>query len=242
MADRAQSEVLGFVLVFAVVLTAVALVTATGLSGLHGAQDADRRENAERAFAVLADNVAELVTGAPSRGTEMALSEARLSLGDPVTVRVHVARSDGAENHTFDYDVRPVVYADDSRMRLRFVTGAVVRSERHGATLLGAPEWRLGDERTVIPIVRTRARGTQSVGGTASVLVVTRRAATTLLHSSTSPHDVTVEVETPRAAAWERSLEARHGVDCTTAGDAVTCSFTTDRVRLSVVRVDVSFR
>jgi len=50
------SDVLGYVLVFSLVVTSVLVVTVGGLSAVENARDAERAQNAERAFDVVATN------------------------------------------------------------------------------------------------------------------------------------------------------------------------------------------
>ena len=80
MLDRSQSDVLGFVFVFAIVVSTIGLVFATGFTGLQDARDFERVNNAERAFEVLRDNVGDMIyRGAPSRVTEIKLASASLA-------------------------------------------------------------------------------------------------------------------------------------------------------------------
>jgi hypothetical protein len=83
---RAVSETLGFVFAFALIVTTTGIVFTVGQGGLQNAQDQERLNNAERAMDVLAQNMNDLNRrSAPSRATEIRLSEASIAYGDPVT-------------------------------------------------------------------------------------------------------------------------------------------------------------
>ncbi len=88
--DRAVSETISFVLVFSLIVASVGAVYAIGVSELEATRDAERIENAQRAFDVLADNVDDVLEGAPSRGTEVKLAEATLRSADDASMNVTV--------------------------------------------------------------------------------------------------------------------------------------------------------
>ena len=91
MTNRAVSEVLGFILVFALVTTTMSFVYVSDLASLEERRDAERIDNAERAFDVLADNVEDIYRrDAPSRATEIRLAEARLRLADSTEITISV--------------------------------------------------------------------------------------------------------------------------------------------------------
>lgn len=248
MADRAQSEVLGFVLVFASIVIAVALVTATGFAGLQGAREAEQVENAAVAFEVLADNVDDLVVaGAPSRSVEIKLADAQLSLAEPVTITVNVTdAATGASLAPLVLEPRPIVYDARSGSTIVYSSGAVIRVDRDGMVTLREPTWLLSSDRVVLPIIQTREASTTSsqyVGGTKRVHVRTTRSLTQLLANETTPQTVTITVTSPRAAAWAQSLDANPDVDCDPpTAESVTCSVDTQRVYVVRLYTNVEFR
>lgn len=241
--DSGQSETLGFVLVFSIILASIALVAATGYGGLHQVQQAERTNNAVYAFEILADNVDDVVRGAPSRETELSLGGAGLYFGDPVTVKVRGERvTNPNENFSYQYELRPIVYDPGSGSTLVYANGAVIRVDRDGMVLLREPRLRLTDRETVIPVIQVRSSRGRAVGGQSSVVVETRRAEAVPLATTTKPYDVTIEVVSPRAEVWERHFSEHDAVTCTRSGDTVTCSLTTDRAYATLVRVDARFR
>lgn len=246
MADRAQSEVLGFVVVFGIVVLAVGLVTATGYAGLEHTREAEQVDNAAVAFDVLAANADELVrSGAPSRSVEVKLADAQLSTADPVLVRVTATSvADPNRTATFDIEPRPLVYDARTGTSIVYTSGAVLRADPGGTVMLREPSWRLSNERTVLAVVETRSSRPQYVGGSRRVHIRLVRSETPLLVAETTPYNVTIEVVSPRADAWERYLRAAHpDADCTRVdADTVRCAVTTERVHVVAVRTDVTFR
>ncbi len=242
--DRGVSETLGFVFVFSIIVLSVGTVYAVGMSGLEDARDAERVNNAERAFDVFADNVGDVVTGdAPSRATEVKLADARVYVGDPVTMNVS---GTGASEFGFEYELAPIVYDTGDGTRLVYAGGAVFRTERQGGLVVSDPPFVLNSSRVAFPIVQTRSRS-QSIGGSTTILLRARAAdREILLGERAGDYDVTINVSSPRADLWRETLSARGSdVDCTAAANSPTFASCTvenaDRVYVTVVRVDVEF-
>lgn len=241
--DRGVSEALGFVLVFALIISTVGTVYAVGMDGLEGARDLERVNNAERAFDVLADNFDDVARrGAPSRATEVKLADAQLGFGAPVVMNVSGARvSDPADNFTAEFRVSPVVYraADTSVL---YAGGAVVREQKAGSRMVRSPPFVLDDERVVLPLVQTR-KADAGVGGETTVLVRSVHSTTGVVAArDEGTWNLTLNVSTPRAAVWREELSSRPDVTCgTPEADFVSCTVTTDRLYVTVTRIDVSF-
>jgi len=243
MTERAQSEILGFPLVFGLVLATMSAITVVGLSGLQDVRDAERAANADRAFDILADNIDDIVHGgATSQKTEISLSDSRLYFEDPVEVTVSgQSVADPTRNFTFSYATRPIVLEPTADRRIVYTAGVTFREDRSGAVMQGSPPFVLTPEQSVVQIVQTRSVGRPSaVAGSSTVRVRTQRARTDPLRVEDTTYNLTIDVDSPRATAWARHLDDISGMDCTTpAGGSVSCSITTDHVSVSVVRVDV---
>lgn len=239
---RGQSEVLGFVFVFATVMTAIAVVSATGFAGLQNAQQAEEANNAVRAFEILDDNVDDIVTGrSPTRASEVKLADSQLALGDPVTVTVSGERTtDPNQNFSHTYDVRPLEY-DVGDTTLTYAGGAIVRQEGDAMVLLREPTLVFTDREVVLPVVQTRSLDTPAVGGSHTVTVRTSHAETTLLAAETDPYRVEYAVTSDRADAWEAYFEATGADSVTRTGDTVRAEIVTERAYVTVVRIDVTF-
>ncbi|MFB6131019.1 MAG: hypothetical protein ABEJ28_09390 [Salinigranum sp.] len=244
MTDRAVSDVLGFVLVFAIIVSTVGLTMGLGMGGLRDTRNVERLNNAQRAFDVLADNFDRLSRGdAPSRATEVKLSDADLSLADPVSIDV-------ALNGTALYNAttQPLVYDAAGSESLVYVDGALLRAGPEGAVMVRDPGFVFGRERTLVPLLTLSQQpgSSSSVGGSTTVLVRGERLGRTVLINSTPTPDYNLSVRVatagePRARAWKRYFEGE-GLTCTSpAGGDVTCWLVTDRTYVQVVNVAASF-
>lgn len=259
--DRAVSEVIGFVLVFSLILASVSIVYVFGFTGLQQARDAEQLNNAERAFEVLADNVNDIhYDDAPNRATEFRLYDAQLAVGEPTTFNVTV--TDLNPKESYSVDGHPVVYRPNhGPTTLRYVNGGILREDRNGAIFVSEPSFvfrESGGERTaVIPLIETRPRRTSPISGTTTVLVRTALSRAELLadlrHEGIDTTDaddryaVTFRIVSPselRASAWKRyvesELDAAYGAGnyCTRTDSEVVCEFQAEQVQVSATRID----
>ncbi|MGB9958132.1 DUF7289 family protein [Haloferax prahovense] len=228
MSDRAVSDTLGFVFVFAIVLSMVGLVSAVGMTGLQDARDVERVNNAERALDILGDNMEDIADrGAPSRATEVKLQDASLTLDRPVEFVVSgELTTNSSVNFTNTYEVSPVVYAaDSSDERVVYVFDALLRTRGDSGTFVRRPSFVLTQERVLIPAFVTRPdeEATTSVGGSGTFLIRADKAASDVLAARTDgQYDVNLTVRSPRAALWREELSSRPDVTCDPVEPAAT--------------------
>ncbi|WP_435179148.1 DUF7289 family protein [Halorussus sp. AFM4] len=266
MAERGVSDVVGFVLVFALVTSTAAIVYTVGFSGLQDTREEERLSNAERVFDILADNVADLhYRGAPSRATEIKLADATLGFGQETSLRVEVTNMPSS-SPSYGTNLDPIVYAPTgSPVQLVYENGAVLRERRNaGSVLTERPDavFRVdGTTKTaVIPFVQTRRTRSSGVGGSSTVRIRTERSGSEVLGVLASPSDAdsdpdgdgsdeyrvvyAVETTENRAPRWEASLEEQiswRSDACSVSGGTVTCAFGVERLYVTATRVDVSF-
>ena len=165
--DRAVSEVVGFILVFSLVLGTISFVYVGGFTGLQDTRDHEQMANAERAFDVLANNFEELGRGkAPSRATEIKLAGAQIRTTEPSLVLVNSTgmAASGASPRSIIY--RP----ERSNSAVIYEAGAVLREDGEGAIMIREPDFVFGPNRTVMRVIETRG-GLQSVSGDKTTLV-----------------------------------------------------------------------
>ncbi|AOW80388.1 hypothetical protein HTSR_1210 [Halodesulfurarchaeum formicicum] len=230
--DRGVSDLVGYVLIFALITSSVAVVTVGGYDSLGSVRDAERFENAQRVFDVLGANVDDhLESHVESRGTEIRLADARLGFGDPVTLNVTV-EGVGSNQTTID----PLVYTQGADRQIAYTGGAVLRAQGGSALVTTGPPFRFGDE-MVISMVNTRGRD-PGIAGSGRVLVRTE-ATTRSTHAYTDgPYTVSVTVDDSYPDAWERWFKSETGENCTATGGTVTCDGV-ESVYVRTVAIDV---
>lgn len=235
--DRGVSDLIGFVLTFALIITMVGVVYTAGLAELKTTRDAERVDNAERAFVVLGSNIDDLVhRGAPSRATSVRLSGASIEYGTPVTFNLTFTGSGQSYVATVD----PIRYATDDGGDIVYVNGAIIRDQRGGNVMVREPPIVFG-KRTIVPFIVTRKGGGSIGGETTAVVRTTLSSRTTFVRRVDLQQDVILSVDTPRAALWADYVEAESSGTCTVAadGDRVTCTLSPTRAYVPLAKVDV---
>ena len=234
MADRAISEVLGYALIFALIVSMVGMVYTTGVGGLQDTREFEKLSNAERAFDVLDSNIADVTRGtAQVRGTEVKLHDSSLGLGEPVAINVSVD-GEGSYRGT----IQPLYYAGTDDGRVVSSNGAIFREFDDGVLLRSEPAILVG-EQTVVPIIVTQSRDT-SIAGSGRVLVRTSAVDRSVVHFPAADTDANITIDSPRAAVWADHLSSDSRTSCDVSGDVATCTVDTDEVYVQIVRVDVS--
>jgi hypothetical protein len=248
--DRAANEVIGFVLVFSLITATVGVVSVVGFDGLEQSRDAERVDNAERAFDVLADNVADIYyEDAPTRATEIKLSDAELLLASnpsPTELNVNV---NGTQVPLVS--PRPLIYRSetDSDSRVVYEAGAVFRVDGDSAVMLREPPMVLREGQSIVTLVTTQGDPGQAVGGTTTALVRAEELESETLYPSggagaSVSDNVTISVQTTdaRAPAWERYLESEVGWRDDACGlqgtNRVNCEFATDGLYVNDVAIE----
>lgn len=213
---RAVSEILGYSLVFTLVVTSVAIVSVGGLSSFQDAESFERENNAQKAFDILHNNLEDIYfQSAPSRGTEIDLGETSLAMGDPVTINVTVEENSGGRE-VFQITTRPLVQNLDGESRLVYEAGAVFQTTRDGGIGRQAPPMTLRGDTAYIIVPNVTQPNSRSVGS-GTVLVRARSSGQTLEYQNTTQDaavdNLILNITSPRAELWEAYLSERGAFD-----------------------------
>ncbi|WP_135805207.1 DUF7289 family protein [Halorussus marinus] len=241
--SRGVSNVVGFVLVFAVVVVSIGALYGSGIGSLEGVRDAEQVNNAERAVAALAQNFEAVHRGrAPGRAGEVRLNGGTLSINETTGFRVTVAH-DG-DVVTEDVGVGALVYRYDDTA-IRYEAGAVFRQADGGSVLVRRPAFECSDDRALVSTVSVRPTAdTASVTSDGTVVVVGRRAEASTVFprtatAQTDDEDTVVRFEVASSAnrdAWDRYLTDNGWVR---SGDRYECTTARAFVRRTVLSVAI---
>ena len=220
---RGLSESIGFIFIFAAVVSMAAIVYTTGFADLQETRDFEQANNAERAFDVLGANLEDVSQrGAPSRATEVKVQDAELYTGAPVWTNVTVEDSnDELNNDTTGWrGIEPIVYSTDE-YTISYYSGAVFREGPSGETMIREPSFSISDDRVLMPIIRTYSDDDrQSIAGSDIILVRGINTRSDNIPYVVRPpedaetYDVTVRMYTMQAELWEEYFEEEGFEDC----------------------------
>lgn len=238
---RAVSDLMGFALVFGIVVLSITLVYTFGLASLTELQRGAAMDNTERAFDVLADNVADIhVNGAPGRSTELQLASGQLTIRGEVSITV----SNESRNLRTVLFAIPVSYSS-GETGYYYAGGAVIRTHRDAAVMVRDPPFRFSDDRVLISFVETLAAGdTTSVAGGSVRVGASKVDVPAIRADHPGPITFNVSVTSPRYEAWTSYFRRQGCLSVTTdhANETVVCRYRTDHlyVRQTPVRVTVA--
>lgn len=236
MHDRAQSELVGFALIFGLVLLAILLVAAMGTAGLNSAQQHQQTSNVQPAFEVLSGNVDDItIHGAPSRGTEIKLVNAALTVEEAVEITVET------DNTIEVYTVHGMVYDSGSGTTVSYAGGMLIREDNDGRIVFGEPNAVFSDQSIGLLVADTRSDGLSNVGGTVTTLIEKRHAGSATVFEN-DVDVVTIGVDGPHAGVWGAYLaEEATSTDGCEVIDSTTIRCTPERVYVTIDRLDITF-
>lgn len=229
--DRAVSEIIGFMIIFGVLLGTISLVYLNAVPRLGDVRDTEHVNNAERAFSVLQDNLNDIIVrGDQARGTEINIRDSELKVGGLTWVNVSI----GGER--YNNTLNRIVYRVGGE-RVVYENGAVIRASGDGSAMVFEPDWRVTDDTVIVPVIRTSGNG--SFVGSETILV----RASGGISSWDVNHSKTVEisVHSEYSRAWENYMRGFTEADSVTVnGDKVTMEIiNVDRVLYAEYLVDV---
>lgn len=250
--DRAVSEVVSFILTFSILTMMIGVLYTAGVVSMAQLQTGNQMQNAEGVFFAMSDSFSELQEGqAPKRAGALDLDVgASISVSNESSVDVVV----NGPGYATSLRTRSLDYRLEDRA-VTYETGAVFRSNDDQTALLREPGGIFcttsadggSDESnaSVVSVVTLVAPdGASQAAGTVTVTGV-QRSTTILFPTTRSPttavENVTIDVSSPREAAWERYLTDAPGWEDPDGDGTFVCP-NVDRayVRHTVIEVSVS--
>lgn len=206
--DRAVSDVVSFVIVFALIITSIGAVTTFGLGTLSDVASSERTAATERAFVALSNNIDELERGtSPATAGDISAADASLGVTDDSILNVSVSGTG------FNDSIRlGALQYRTASSTISYLGGGVFRTERGGTTVVSAPSIQCTAEHAVVSLVNVTVDGSPSVGG-GTVRVVANYEETTVSFpttrgTQTATTGVEVETTDPR---WSQYFETHSG-------------------------------
>jgi len=215
--DRAISEVVGFILVFAVVLSATTFAATLGQSQIRDLRDSEQLNNAERGFELLSQNFDEIgQTRATARAGALDLGGGTLAIRNTSNVTVSVKGT--GYNET--YILRALQYrGPNADTNIYYEGGMVVRTGPNSAPTpeTTPPDVTCREGAAIVSVVtltgqldRTLAGETVRIrgGGSDATLHYPRNRTLGQAGTIDDGGQVNVTVQSDVAAAWQNYFEA----------------------------------
>lgn len=213
--DRAVSDLVGYVLMVAVILVGVGLTATVGVDRLEQAQLSQNTQGVERGMQLLEGNIDEIQSSrAESRTTTLSLSSGRVTINAtdaPSSVLVNVS---GTGDSPTRYRMGAITYRFDDGVVAYEGGGVFLRTFRGNPITSAEPTFICDDDRAIVSIVTLQGPAVNNSYGGAEADVVTRRNASRVLFpinrtgadSLDESTGVNVTVDSAHASAWRRYL------------------------------------
>jgi hypothetical protein len=257
--DRAVTPSLGFILMFAVIISTAVLVSVVGIEQIDNFRDAQEVNNAERSIQLVKSNVDEIQQGrAVARSGEIDLDRGRMDVvsGSGSRIRIRVENTTTGPDHLSVYD--ETVNMGGLRYQLGDTTvgyegGAVFRADgRTDAVMQANPSLVCTDDRALLSVVTLEQDRDRQLGAGIVTLTVERNTTTVEFPTNRSGTNSTVGranvsvdvVDSPFQAGWERYFAEQPGWQATGSGGFVCAGPSgngVDTYRIVRTHVNVSF-
>ncbi|MDD3111859.1 MAG: hypothetical protein PHU26_06155 [Methanofollis liminatans] len=223
--EEAVSEAIGFIIIFGLVLTGIALITLYGYPMLMQQQSNADVRNMEQTTVVLQNDIKSLCyKNVPYKETSMQVSGGSLAVVN-TSGTAQIFTITGLTTRTFNPGM--LLYDSDNQdAAIALENGAVIRAQAGGSSMLAEPRWYFDDasDTLVINLIALNATGTMARSGMGGVRL--KLNGTETLVDEDTVGDVTVTYA-PSASnnfskAWENYLTGSLGM--TKSGNTYTLS------------------
>jgi hypothetical protein len=250
--DRAVRDIIGFVLTFTVVVSAVGLTATVGYGQLTDFRQTQQLENVDRTVELAAGTLDGLAEGRSVAGTsELNLAGGSVTVPEPSSRELTVSVYDDSGALVCCNGGSPIsIGALEVSYRNRvfaYESGALFRTSPQGHTGLSrAPPIRCRGGVATMVVTTIRPGGGTSpiqIGGSGTVAVTSRVATSEALYPTlepgSSPYRIIVEVDSPSTEGWRQYFE-RRGEWTKTSPTTFECD-SLDAVTVHRAVVDVTF-
>jgi hypothetical protein len=216
MNGRAVSNLLGYTLMFGIILTATVTVSVIAVDQLETVRENEQLNNAERGFFLVGQNINEIQDNrAAVRSGELDLNDGNIGISSGSNIRIQI---DDVSGPTDDYEetlpMRALVYGlEDSRVA--YESSAIFRGDNDNVVTQQGPNFVCTDDTAIVSVVTLQGRtGRQLGSGTVGVRATERTSRLRFpqnqrgTNSMQGESTVTIDVGGAQFTdGWVRSLE-----------------------------------
>lgn len=236
--DRGVSEVINYILLLGIALSAITLTTALGVPVVTEQADAQIQQNVEHGFT---NEIGAAITAvsegrAPSRAGVVRANDGVI-LGqqdERYRVEVTVEDADGNILDTHTFEGEPITYRRGS-FEMHYEAGAVIRVDSGEERVVDSPRLGFTDSSSHMSVISTNiSTPRRAVTGTRDItLVATGTDEEAWIYADQGPVTVTVTITSDRFRAWQGHLDSA-GYTVSVDETSQTVSFSTSTANFAV--------
>jgi len=232
--SRDVSDVLGYIMIFGIIITLTFVASTTGITEIKSQQESEQISTVERGFQILDRDFETMQTHKDSRkSTPMNIQSGSIGYGETATITIgewDTANDEFTTDNT-SIDTRTIIYKHDSTELV--YEGGLLFNDRNGRDVLSRTDtgFVVEDSKAVVPIVSLSTSnpdfGTAPSGHIAIQSKYTSD--TQSVNSRTvSGNQLKIEIVSTKPAGWEQQLSDEGFENVERDGSVVLADIETD--------------
>lgn len=210
--SRGVSDVLGYIMIFGIIITLTFVATTTGITEIRSQQQGEQIATVERGFQILDRSFETIQTHKDSRkATPMNIQSGSIGYGETATITIGEWDT-GSDEFTADntsIDTRTITYQNGDTELV--YEGGLLFNDRSGRDTLSRTDtgFVVEDSKAVIPIVSLNTPNPDFGSAPSGEIVVQSTYTSDTQSVSTrtvSGNPLKIEIDSSKPAGWERQL------------------------------------
>ena len=247
--DSAVSEVMGYTLVFGIVILAIGLIYTAGIPALQSTKDATQFKSVEQGFMILNTDLLKVALDqSPVRTTKLGTAEGGMLASDPAACNLSLRIFEGGNEQFNDtIQVGRIEFASGLGS-ITCENGAVITKYRSGSFMVVKPRMFKSDQDQIMfSLIKVNDSSRSASGGISQITISNPRFNESLFNTPEVYENgkMEIRVDSEYADSWARFLSSEFGAAFPTPTDPSTGStgWCTDKIsfeKLVVVEYVVS--
>ena len=244
--DRAVSEVMGYTLVFGIVILAIGLIYTAGIPALQSTKDATQFKSVEQGFMILNTDLLKVALDqSPVRTTKLGTAEGGMLASDPEACDLSLKIFDGAGTEQFNdtIELGRIEFASGLGS-ITCENGAVITKYASGSFMVVKPRMFKSDQDQIMfSLIKVNDSSRSASGGISQITISNPRFNESLFNTPEvyENGEMKIKVDSEYADSWKRFLSSEFGATFSSpSADSTGWSDTISFEKLVVVEYVVS--
>ena len=242
--ERAVSDVVGYLILFGIVIVAISATVAVGVTVNSDIQESIAASNSEDAMGLVNSQIEDIhQRNADSRETEIRLNNQQLTSENHATIRIDI---DGGDTDSVEYTSQRIEYVSGD-VTTSIELGSVITKQSDNAIMRESPPFEYNEELTLINVIEIRENDSVSGSGFATIAKEFDDDVSESIQEEDITLTKTIETTPSHAQTWENYFNNQDDVTITSTSEdiedgIVEMEMETDELLLqrSVIPISIS--
>ena len=224
--DSAVSEVVGYTLVFGIVVLAIGLIYTAGIPALQSTKDATQFKSVEQGFMILNTDIRKVALDqSPVRTTKLGTAEGGMLASDPTACTLSLKIFEGGNERFNDAIQMGRIEYMSGVGSITCENGAVITKYQSGSFMAVTPRMFKSDQDQIMFSLIKVNDSSQSAGGGISQITISNPRFNESLFNTPEVYEngvVQIRVDSEYADSWARFLRSEFGATFSSSSDDST--------------------